>query len=107
MPKKDNKKQNPGDSYTNNHQKKYIAWNYDYKLVCVDDKFSKPFKLCLLEDAAYNFINNIIKESKYCSDVVEEHFHKELVMTKNRMKILRAVLNVGFMIIIMLVVMLR
>ena len=48
MPKKDNKKQNPGDSYTNNHQKKYIAWNYDYKLVCVDDKFSKPFKLCLL-----------------------------------------------------------
>ena len=34
------------------------------------------------EYAVYNFINNMIKESKYCSDAMKKHFHKELVMTK-------------------------
>ena len=39
----DNGKQNPNESYTNKYQK-HIACNYSYKLVCVDDKFSKFFK---------------------------------------------------------------
>ena len=39
----DNGKQNPRESYTNNHQK-HIACSYGYKLVYVDDKFCKPFK---------------------------------------------------------------
>ena len=49
----------------------------------VDDKFSKPFKSYLGKDAACNFINNIVKESKYCSDVMEKHFKKKLVMPKD------------------------
>ena len=44
----DNGKQNPVESYTNKYQK-HIACSYGYKLVCVDDKFSKPFKLYLGE----------------------------------------------------------
>ena len=48
----------------------------------VDDKFSKPFKSYLGEDAVYNFIGIMIKESKYCSDTMEKHFNKELVMKK-------------------------
>ena len=68
----ENGKQNPKDSYTNKYQK-HIACSYGYKLVCVDDKFSKPFN---------NFINNMIKEKKYCSGVMKTHFKKELVMTK-------------------------
>ena len=39
----DNGKQNPEESYTKKYQK-HIACSYGYKLVCVDDKFSKPFK---------------------------------------------------------------
>ena len=39
----DNEKQIPEESYTNKCQK-HIACSYGYKLVCVDDKFSKPFK---------------------------------------------------------------
>ena len=62
----DNRKQNPEESYTNKYQK-HIACKYGYKLVCVDDKFSKPFKTYLRKDVVYNFINNMIKESKYCS----------------------------------------
>ena len=38
--------------------------------VCVDDMISKPFNSCLGEDTIYNFINSIIKESKYCTDIV-------------------------------------
>ena len=56
--------------YCNKYQK-HVACSYDYKLVCADDKFSKPFKPYLGEDAAYNFISSMIEESKYCSDVVK------------------------------------
>ena len=38
-----NGKQNPNESYTNKYQK-HVACSYVYKLVCVEDKFSKPFK---------------------------------------------------------------
>ena len=36
----DNGKQNLNESYTNKYQK-YVACSYGYKLVCVDDKFSR------------------------------------------------------------------
>ena len=49
----------------------------------VDDKFSKPFKSYLGKDAACNFINSKVEESKYCSDVMEKHFKKKLVMSKD------------------------
>ena len=45
-----NEKQNPGECYTNKY-KKHIACIYRYKLVCADNKFSKPFKTYLGEDA--------------------------------------------------------
>ena len=61
-----NGKQNLEESYTNKYQK-HIACSYDYKLIYADDKFSKSFKTYLGEDAVYNFINDMMKESKYCS----------------------------------------
>ena len=76
-----NGKQNQKESYSSKYQK-HIACGYDYKLACVDDKFSKPFKTYLDEDAGYNFINNTIEESKYYSDAMKKHFSKELVITK-------------------------
>ena len=59
----DNGKQHPEGSYTNKYQK-HITCTYSYKLVCVDDKFSKTFKFYLGEDAVLNFINSMIEESK-------------------------------------------
>ena len=38
-----NGKLNLGMSYTNKYLKQ-VACSYGYKLVCVDDKFGKPFK---------------------------------------------------------------
>ena len=78
---KNNGKQNPNESYTNKYQND-IACSYGYKLVCIDDKLSKPFKIYLGKDTVYNLINSMIKESKYCNEVMEKHSNKELVMSK-------------------------
>ena len=43
---------------------------------------SPTFKSDLGKDAVYNFINGVIKESKYCSDVMKKYFNNELAMTK-------------------------
>ena len=45
-------------------------------------KFNKPFKTCLGKDVVYNFINSMIEESKYCSNMMKKHVNKELVNTK-------------------------
>ena len=49
---------------------KNVACSYGYKLVCVDDSFNKFFKSYLGEDAVYNFIIGMIRESKYCTDII-------------------------------------
>ena len=59
------------------------------------------------EDAVYNFINSMIEESKYCSEVMRKYFNKELLMTKEGNKILRTILSIGYVIIIMLIMMLK
>ena len=64
----DNRKQNPDGTYTNKYQK-HVACTYSYKLVCVDDKFSKSFKSYLGKDVVFNFINSKIEERKYCSNI--------------------------------------
>ena len=51
-----NGKQNLDEPYTSEYRK-HIGCSCDYKLVCADDTFSKPFKSQLGEDAVYNFIN--------------------------------------------------
>ena len=68
-----NGKQILEEPYTNKYPK-HIACSYDYKLVCVDDKFSKDFKTYLEQDAEDNFINNMVEESKYRSNVIKKKF---------------------------------
>ena len=53
----DNEKQNPEETYTDKYQK-HIACSYDYKLVFVDNKFTKLFTTYLGKEAVCNFINN-------------------------------------------------
>ena len=69
------------ESYTNKY-KNHIVWSYGYKLACVDDRFSRPFKTYLGKDVVYNFINSIKEESKYCKEVIKKHFNKKLLITK-------------------------
>ena len=74
-----NGKQNRDESYTNKYQNN-VACSCVYKLVYVDNKFSKSSKSYLGEDPVYNFINSMVEES--CSEVMKKSFNKKLVMTK-------------------------
>ena len=93
-------------SYTNWY-KKYIACSFGYKLECIDKKFGKPFKSFLHKDTVYNFINGMVEESKNCSDLIKEILRKSLRGLKRMMKILGTLLNVGFEIRLMLMVILN
>ena len=66
----DNGKKKTDEFHSSKYQK-HVACSYGSKLVQVDDKFSKTLKLYLAEDDVYNFLNIMIKGSKYCSDVVK------------------------------------
>ena len=59
------------------------------------------------EDAVYNFIRSLIKESKYCGDAMKKHFNKELAMTKEYIENMRTQLNFGSLIMTILMVMLK
>ena len=102
----DNEKENQKKSYTNKYQNQ-IDFSYSYKLVCVDDQFSKPFTIYLGKDAVYNFLNIMTRETKYCSDVIKKHFNKKLMMTKEDNEKLRIQLNVGSVIMIIQILMLK
>ena len=57
--------------------------SYGYKLVCyLDDKFSKPIKIYRGKNAAYKFIEDMIKEEKYCYKILKNHFNKKIIITE-------------------------
>ena len=91
-----NGKQNTDEYYTNKYQI-HTTGSYGYKLVYVDDKFSKPFNTNLGEDRVCNFINfiNIIIWSKKVS-IVRKRWKNILTsnlwLRKKTMKILRTLL---------------
>ena len=58
-------------------------------------------------DGVYNVFNSMIKESKYVNEVMKKHFNKELVMTKKDNEDFENLLNVGFAVMIILMLMLN
>ena len=68
-------------SYTKKYQD-YIPCSFAYNVVCVDDRFTKAIVVSRGENAAYEFIRAILKESKYCKKVMNKHFNKNLVMSE-------------------------
>ena len=53
------------------------------------------------------YINSMIKESKYCCEVMKKYFNKELVMTKEDNGNLKNYINVRLVTMIMLIMMLK
>ena len=60
----------------------HIPCSFAYKLVCIDDRFSKPIVVYRGENAAYKFFEAILEECEYCKKVVKNHFNKNLIMTE-------------------------
>ena len=73
---------NNNKSYTEAYQK-HTDCGFGYKLVCCyDDKYSKPLIMYRGEKAVYEFMEQMLKEVKYCKNVMKKEFNKPLKMTK-------------------------
>ena len=73
------------ESYEGSYSKKYqdhIPCSFAYKLVCVDDKFTKPIVVFRGKNPAYKFIEAILREYQYCKKVMKKHFNKNLIMNE-------------------------
>ena len=68
-------------SYTEKYQD-HIPCSFAYKIVCIDDKFTKSNIIYRGENAVYEFIEAILEEYKYCKKIINKHFNKNLIMTK-------------------------
>ena len=60
----------------------HIPCIFAYKIVCIDDKFTKPIIIYRGKNAAYEFIKAILEEYKYCRKIMKECFNKILIMTE-------------------------
>ena len=68
------------ESYEGSYSKKYqdhIPCSFAYKLVCVDDKFSTPIVVFRGRNAAFKFIEAILKECEYCKKVMKKTFQQK------------------------------
>ena len=52
-------------SYTQKYHD-HVPCSFAYKVVCIDDKFSKPIVVYRGKNDVYEFIKAILKEYKYC-----------------------------------------
>ena len=58
-------------NYEGSYSRKYrdhVACSFVYKLVCIDDEFTKPIVVFTGEIAAYKFIEAILKEYQHWSN---------------------------------------
>ena len=56
-------------------QKKYqdhVPCSFAYRIVCIDDRFTKPTVVFIGENAAYEFIKAMLKKYKYCKKSNEQ-----------------------------------
>ena len=71
--------------YEGFYTKKYhehVPCSYAYKVVCIDDRFSKSIVVFRGKNAAYEFIKSILEEHEYCRKIINKHFNKNLIMTE-------------------------
>ena len=66
-------------SYTSKYQV-HIPCSFAYKLVCVDNRYSKDVVLYSGKNAVNKFIQSIFNEYSYYTFVMKKHFNKNLIM---------------------------
>ena len=67
------------------YTKKYhdhVLCRFAYKIICTDDRFSKPIVVYRGENDGCEFIKEILKEYRYCKKVMNKHFKKNLIMSE-------------------------
>ena len=74
----------------------HVPCSYAFKVVCIDNRFSKPTVVYRGKNAAYEFIKAILKEYKYCKNIMKKHFNKNLIMSEEEDIYFNKVIVVGF-----------
>ena len=64
---------NNNASYTEKYQA-HISYSFAYKVVCIDDKFSKKVVTIKGKNAIYEFIKAILEENDCCKKVIKKAF---------------------------------
>ena len=59
----------------------HIPCSFAYKIVCVDNKFSKKVVLCKGKNVVYRSMEAILEEYNYCRRIIKTYFNKNLVMS--------------------------
>ena len=59
----------------------HVPYSLAYKLTLTDDEFTKPIVVFRNKNAAYQFIETILKEFENCKKVMKRHFNKKLIMS--------------------------
>ena len=59
----------------------HIPCSFTYKVVCIDDNFSKPVVLYRGENALSKFIEATLTEYNCCKKIMKKHFNKNLIMS--------------------------
>ena len=71
--------------YEGSYTKKYhehVSCSRAFKVVCIDDRFSKSIVIFGGKNAVYEFIKAILEEHKYCKKIMKKQFNKNLIMTE-------------------------
>ena len=61
-----------------------IPCSFAYKVVCINNKFSKKVVLYRGKNAPYRFIEAILNDYDYCKKMIKEHFNKNLIMLQRK-----------------------
>ena len=65
------------ESYEDSSTKKYqdhIPCSFAYKVICIDERFTKPIVVYRGQTAASEFIKAMLKEYNYCRKVMNKYF---------------------------------
>ena len=66
-------------SYTKKYQN-HIPCGFAYKVVCIDDRFTKDIVIYRGRNCVNKFITMMLEEYEYCSNIMKEYFNKNLIM---------------------------
>ena len=69
------------DSSWSVKESEHVPCGFGYKVVCVDDKFSKDVVVYSGKDCVSRFISCILDEYEYCRRVCRDYFNKSLIMS--------------------------
>ena len=60
----------------------HVPCGFGYKLVCVDDRFTKDIVIYKGKGCVDKFVDAILSEYEYYKGVMRDHFNKNLIMSR-------------------------